>query len=155
MDKTHFDFRAPEGAPLGNYFVDDSFTSLERGKKDAFEVRVTDPAANYGIKVIGLSPEIRAVQMYAPPAKNFVAIEPQYNLSDPFDRKVWGNQETGIVYLKPGESTTWHVQFVIYALQVELDGYCVKTGLPIGQARFLHLGFAYVAQRVTSWIRRL
>jgi galactose mutarotase-like enzyme len=55
--------------------------------------------------------------MYAPPAKNFVAIEPQYNLSDPFDRKVWGNQDTGVVYLKPGESTTWHVQFVIYALK--------------------------------------
>jgi len=39
--------------------------------------------------------------MYAPPTKNFVAIEPQYNLSDPFDRKVWGNQDTGVVYLKP------------------------------------------------------
>jgi galactose mutarotase-like enzyme len=114
---TRFDFRAADGAALGNYFVDDSFTSLERGKKDAFEVRVTDPASNYGIKVIGLSPELRAVQMYAPPTKNFVAIEPQYNLSDPFDRKVWGNQDTGVVYLKPGESTTWHVQFVIYALK--------------------------------------
>ncbi len=114
---TRFDFRAPEGAALGNYFVDDSFTALDRGKKDAFEVRVTDPAANYGIKVIGLSPEIRTVQMYAPPAKNFVAIEPQYNLSDPFDRKVWGNQDTGVVYLQPGQSTTWHVQFMIYALK--------------------------------------
>jgi galactose mutarotase-like enzyme len=117
VDDTRFDFRAAEGVALGTNFVDDSFTALERGQKDAFEVRVTDPAAHYGIKVIGLSPEIRAVQMYAPPAKNFVAIEPQYNLSDPFDRKVWGSRDTGIVYLQPGESTTWHVQFVIYALK--------------------------------------
>jgi galactose mutarotase-like enzyme len=76
-----------------------------------------DPAAKYGIKVIALSKEIRTIQMYAPPAKNFVAIEPQYNLSDPYDKKVWHNQDTGIVYLKPGQSTTWHVQFAIYELK--------------------------------------
>jgi len=115
--ESRFDFSAADGAPLGTEFVDDSFTSLERNPKGAVEVRVMDPAANYGIKVIALSKEIRAIQMYAPPAKNFVAIEPQYNLSDPFDRKVWGHHDTGVVYLKPGQSTTWHVQFVIYELK--------------------------------------
>jgi galactose mutarotase-like enzyme len=111
---TRFDFSAEEGAPLGTEFVDDSFTDLQRNSDGKVEVRVTDPAAKYGIKIIAISKEIKTVQMYAPPAKNFVAIEPQYNLSDPFDRKVWGDQETGVVYLKPGESTIWHVQFAIY-----------------------------------------
>lgn len=115
--ESRFDFTADEGAPLGAEFIDDSFTALQRNAKGAAEVRITDPAAKYGIKVIALSKEIRAIQMYAPPAKNFVAIEPQYNLSDPFDKKVWGHHDTGIVYLKPGQSTTWHVQFVIYELK--------------------------------------
>jgi galactose mutarotase-like enzyme len=117
VKETRFDFTAADGAPLGTEFVDDSFTSLERNSKGAAEVRVMDPAAKYGIKVIALSKEIRTIQMYAPPAKNFVAIEPQYNLSDPYDKKVWHNQDTGIVYLKPGQSTTWHVQFAIYELK--------------------------------------
>jgi galactose mutarotase-like enzyme len=117
VKESRFDFRAADGASLGTEFVDDSFTALERNPKGAVEVRVTDPAANYGIKVIALSKEIRTIQMYAPPAKNFVAIEPQYNLSDPFDKKVWGHHDTGVVYLKPGQSTTWHVQFVIYELK--------------------------------------
>jgi galactose mutarotase-like enzyme len=114
---SRFDFRAEEGAPLGTEFVDDSFTALERDAHGRAEVRVTDPAAKYGIKVIAISKEIKTIQMYAPPAKNFVAIEPQYNLSDMFDKKVWHNQDTGVVFLKPGESTTWHVQFAIYELK--------------------------------------
>ena len=117
VKESRFDFNADEGVPLGTGFVDDSFTSLQRNPKGAAEVRVTDPAAKYGIKIIALSKEIRTIQMYAPPAKNFVAIEPQYNLSDPFDKKVWGNQDTGVVYLKPGQSTTWHVQFAIYDMK--------------------------------------
>ena len=117
VKETDFDFTAADGAPLGTRFFDESFTSLERNPKGAVEVRVMDPAAKYGIKVIALSKEIRTIQMYAPPAKSFVAIEPQYNLSDPYDKKVWHNQDTGIVYLKPGQSTTWHVQFAIYELK--------------------------------------
>jgi galactose mutarotase-like enzyme len=117
VKQSRFDFSAADGAPLGTEFVDDSFTSLERNPKGAVEVRVIDPEANYGIKVIALSKEIRTIQMYAPPAKNFVAIEPQYNLSDPFDKKVWGHHDTGVIYLKPGQSTTWHVQFAIYKLK--------------------------------------
>jgi galactose mutarotase-like enzyme len=116
VKNTDFDFTAESGVPLKEAFFDESFTSLERNPKGAAEVRVTDPAAKYGIEVIALSKEIRTIQMYAPPKKNFVAIEPQYNLSDPFDKKVWGNQDTGVVYLKPGQSTTWHVQFALYEL---------------------------------------
>jgi len=117
LEGTRFDFSAEEGAPLGTEFVDDSFHDLQRNAQGNVEVRVTDPAAKYGIKIIAISKNIKTIQMYAPPAKNFVAIEPQFNLSDPFDKKVWGDQDTGVVFLKPGESTTWHVQFAIYELK--------------------------------------
>jgi galactose mutarotase-like enzyme len=114
---TRFDFTAEDGAPLNSDFLDDCFTTLQRNAQGNAEVRVTDPAAKYGIKVIAVSKEIKAIQMYAPSTKSFVAIEPQYNLSDPYDKKVWGTQDTGVVFLKPGESTTWHVQFAIYELK--------------------------------------
>lgn len=114
---TRFDFSAEEGAPLGTEYVDDSFSDLQRNSDGKVVASVTDPAAKYGIKIIGISKEIQTFQMYAPPAKTFVAIEPQYNLSDPFDKKLWRDQETGVVYLKPRESTTWHVQFAIFGLK--------------------------------------
>lgn len=111
---TRFDFNASMGRALGTDFLDDSFTGLQRDANGNANVLVTDPAAGYGIKIVTISKQIKAIQVYAPPAKDFVAIEPQYNLSDPFDKKVWGDQDTGVVFLKPGESTTWHVQFAIF-----------------------------------------
>jgi galactose mutarotase-like enzyme len=51
--------------------------------------------------------------MYAPPAKNFVAIEHQYNFGDPFGKE-WGSTDTGMVTLKPGESTRWHVRLRVF-----------------------------------------
>ncbi len=114
---TRFDFTAEEGRPLGTDFLDDAFTDLQRNAQGNAEVRVTDPAAKYGIKIIAVSKDIKAIQMYAPSSKNFVAIEPQYNLSNPYDKKLWGNRDTGVVFLNPGQSTTWHVQFAIYELK--------------------------------------
>lgn len=111
---TRFDFTAPDGRPLGTDYLDDSFTNLQRDTRGNAEVRVTDPAAEYGIKIAAVSKGIKAIQMYAPSTKNFVAIEPQYNLPDPFDKKIWGDRDTGVVFLKPGESTTWHVRFTIF-----------------------------------------
>jgi galactose mutarotase-like enzyme len=123
VEGTRFDFTAAEGRALDGDYLDDSFTDLQRGASDgvrgrgAAEVRVSDPAANYGMKVMAISREIKAIQVYAPTGKNFVAIEPQYNLSDPFDARVWGGRDAGVVFLKPGESTTWHVRFEIYGLR--------------------------------------
>jgi hypothetical protein len=53
------------------------------------------------------------VQFYAPKDKPFVALEEQYNLGDPFS-KVWGSQNTGMVTLTPGQSTTWKVRLQLF-----------------------------------------
>jgi aldose 1-epimerase len=41
-------------------------------------------------------------------------VEPQYNLADPYNKKIWGNRDTGMLSLKPGESTTWHVKLELF-----------------------------------------
>ena len=78
-----------------------------------FHRLVIDPAAHYGVDIIGLSPEIKAIQMYAPTDKQFVAIEHQYNFGDPFGKE-WGSTNTGMVTLKPGQTTRWHVRLHVF-----------------------------------------
>lgn len=107
---TPYDFTAPGGATLGALFLDDSFTHLHRNAQGQAVVELVDPTAKYGLRIIALSPQIKTFQVYAPVDKNFVAIEPQFNLGDPYDQKIWGNRDTGIVTLKPGESVSWHVR---------------------------------------------
>jgi galactose mutarotase-like enzyme len=109
---TKFDLLAPGGVALGSNFYDDNWNHLEWANK-AVTVKVIDPAAKYGIDIIGLSPEIKAIQMYAPPTKQFVAIEHQYNFGDPFGKE-WGSTDTGMVTLKPGQSSKWHVRLHVF-----------------------------------------
>ena len=109
---TKFDLLAPGGVALGSNFYDDNWNHLEWTNK-AVTVKVIDPAAKYGIDIIGLSPEIKAIQMYAPPTKQFVAIEHQYNFGDPFGKE-WGSTDTGMVTLKPGQSSKWHVRLHVF-----------------------------------------
>jgi aldose 1-epimerase len=112
VDGTQYDFRAPGGVALAHNFYDDNWSKLD-WKNGVVTVKVIDPAAHYGVDIVGVSPEIRTIQMYAPPAMKFVAIEDQFNFADPFS-KVWGSMNTGMVTLKPGESTKWHVRLHVF-----------------------------------------
>jgi galactose mutarotase-like enzyme len=112
VEGTKFDLRAAGGTALAGNFFDDNWSHLA-WKDGAATVRVIDPAAHYGVAIEGLSPEIKAIQMYAPPTKQFVAIEHQYNFGDPFGKE-WGKVDTGMVTLKPGESTQWHVRLKVF-----------------------------------------
>jgi galactose mutarotase-like enzyme len=109
---TRFDLNAPGGVALGTNYFDDNWNHLQ-WKGGVVTVEVIDPAANYGVKIEGLSPEISSIQMYAPPDKSFAAIEHQYNLGDPFGKE-WGATNTGMVTLKPGQSTKWHVRLRVF-----------------------------------------
>ena len=109
---TQYDLQAADGAPLAKHFYDDNWSHLN-WKDGMVTVKVIDPAAHYGVKIEGLSPEIKTIQMYAPPAQKFVAIEDQYNFADPFGKE-WGKMDTGMVTLKPGQSTKWHVRLRVF-----------------------------------------
>jgi aldose 1-epimerase len=110
---TQYDLRAADGVALDKKFYDDNWSTLD-WSSGAATVKVIDPKAQYGVAIEGLSPEIKTIQMYAPPPMQFVAIEHQYNFADPFDKKVWGKMDTGMVTLKPGQSTTWKVRLKVF-----------------------------------------
>lgn len=109
---TRYDFTSPEGKLVGNSLWDDSFAGLQRTNGQVV-VSLYDPAAHYGLRIEGLSPEIRTVQFYAPKDKPFVALEQQFNFGDPFS-KVWKGRDTGMVTLQPGQSTTWRVRLQLF-----------------------------------------
>jgi galactose mutarotase-like enzyme len=112
VEGTRYDLRAASGTALGKEFFDDNWSHLN-WKNGAATVKVIDPAAHYGVDIDGLSPQIKTIQMYAPPEKQFVAIEHQYNFADPFGKE-WGTMDTGMVVLKPGQNTKWHVRLRVF-----------------------------------------
>ena len=111
---TKYDFNAPGGRLLDGDFLDDNFSKLSR-TDGGVDVQLIDPKANYGMHVIGESPEIKTVQVYAPTdaGKNFTAIEEQFNFADPFGKE-WHSMNTGMVTLKPGASVTWQVKLELF-----------------------------------------
>jgi galactose mutarotase-like enzyme len=109
---TKWDFTDPNGKPLDDIYLDDNWSKLQR-TDGAVDVNLTDPASNYGVRVLGLSPDIRTVQVYAPPTKSFAAIEQQFNFADPFGKE-WHGMNTGMVTLKPGQSVQWHVRLELF-----------------------------------------
>ena len=111
---TPYDFSATGGRALDNQYLDDNFSNLIYGSNASTTSEIIDPAAKYGLRLIALSPEIKSIQVYAPPKKNFVAIEPQFNLPDPYNKN-WGNVDTGMVLLAPGKSVSWRVRLELFA----------------------------------------
>jgi galactose mutarotase-like enzyme len=110
---TAYDFSAPGGAALGTQYLDDNFSALEYNSQGQTVSEIIDPAAKYGLRLITLSPQIKSIQVYAPTLKNFVAIEPQFNLPDPYS-KVWGAANTGMVLLQPGQSVSWRIRLELF-----------------------------------------
>ncbi len=112
VDGSKYDFRTPAGKALEDIFLDDNFSHLSR-QNGVLVVSLLDPAAKYGIHIEGLSPQIKTVQVYAPPDKAFAAIEEQFNFADPFN-SIWGKLDTGMVTLAPGQSVTWKVRLRLF-----------------------------------------
>ena len=105
---TPYDVAQPGGVPLADTFFDDCFVKL---KTPVAEIR--DSAAKYGVRIEGRSPQISAYQMYAPPARQIVVLEPQFNWADPFN-PVWKGEQTGMAVLKPGQSVTYSVRLSLF-----------------------------------------
>lgn len=110
---TAYDFSAAEGRPLGTQYLDDNYSSLLHEAPDQTVSEIIDPGAKYGLRLITLSPKIKSIQVYAPPQKNFVAIEPQFNLPDPYNKN-WGASDNGMVLLQPGQSVSWRIRLELF-----------------------------------------
>jgi aldose 1-epimerase len=112
VEGTAKDYRSPQGALLPDASTSMNFSKLTRtdGSIDAW---LADPKANYAIRVRGLSPEIRTLHLWSAKGDTFCAIEEQYNYMDAFGPE-WKGMDTGLVTLKPRESTTWHVRLELF-----------------------------------------
>ena len=111
-----YNFTAPGGKPLDETYLDDNFQDLKRSPNGSAVITVVDPKSKYGVRIRAESPEIKCIQVYSPPDKDFVAIEPQFNFPDPYGSE-WKSADTGMVVLKPGESTTWRVRLELFTPQ--------------------------------------
>jgi aldose 1-epimerase len=110
---TPYDFSAPGGRPLGTQYLDDNFSELKYRPDGSTISEIIDPAAKYGLRLVTLSPQIKSIQVYAPLQKNFVALEPQFNLPDPYNKN-WAGADTGMVLLQPGQSVSWRVRLELF-----------------------------------------
>ncbi len=110
--ETPFDFRT--GKALGDIYLDDCFTELRRdGGRVVAEIE--DPAAGYGLRISTPTAAVKAIQVYAPPDKAFVVLEPQFNLADPYS-SIWPQGlDTGMVELAPGQSVEYRVRLELFA----------------------------------------
>jgi galactose mutarotase-like enzyme len=106
------DYRSPQGAPLPDGSISVNFSGLTRtaGNVDAW---LADPKANYAIRVLGMSPEINTVHLWSAKGDVFCALEEQYNWMDALGPE-WKGKDTGMVALKPGAATTWHVRLEMF-----------------------------------------
>ena len=110
---TDYDFNAAR--PLGELYLDDCFVGLGREGGSAV-AEIHDRAAELGLRIASDSPAVSAFQVYAPPDKPFVVVEPQYNLADPFGAEWPADLDTGMVWLQPGETTSYSVRVSAFAL---------------------------------------
>ncbi len=116
VEGTPKDYRSPQGAPIPDASTSINFSKLTRtsgGPDGSIDAWLADPEANYAIRVRGLSPEIRTLHLWSAKGDTFCAIEEQYNYMDAFGAE-WNGMDTGMVTLKPHESTTWHVRLELF-----------------------------------------
>ncbi len=118
---TPYDFNAAEGGPLPDALVDDCFVDLTRDANGHAVSEIRDLGANYGMRVTAMTPKVRAIQVYSPVDKSFIALEPQFNYADPFGAE-WHGADTGMVTLAPGESVTWQVQLQMFQPSEDMVG---------------------------------
>jgi len=109
-----FDFDKPAGRALGERYLDDCFTDLRREAGLAV-AEIRDPAAGIGLRIASSSPQVSAFQVYAPPDKAFVVVEPQFNLADPFGAE-WGGRDTGMAEVPAGGAVSYEARVTAFTL---------------------------------------
>lgn len=113
---TPYDLSSPDGRALDSLYLDDCFLDLARQPDGSVVSTIVDPAAHYGIRVIGRSAHVAAVQVYAPPDRAYVALEPQFNLADPFGAEWARDVDTGMVMVTPGASVDYRLSLELFTV---------------------------------------
>jgi galactose mutarotase-like enzyme len=117
VENTEYDFTGHDGAQLGALNLDDVFVHLRTGLlEDGPVAELRDPDSGYGLRITAMTSTIKAIRVYAPLDGSFISIEPQFNYDDPFGREWPSGEDTGMVVLRPGQSTQWKIRLEIFSL---------------------------------------
>ncbi len=111
---TSYDFSMAGGAPLRELYLDDCYVGLKKNHRGETVLSTVDPAAGYGLRIVASSPQVSAVQTFAPTDRAFVVLEPQFNWADPYG-PVWASDvDTGMVLLSPNQSVDYVVRLELF-----------------------------------------
>jgi aldose 1-epimerase len=117
VEKTEYDFTGRTGAQLGALNLDDSFVHLRTGlMENGPMAELRDPENDYGLRITAMTPNIKAIRVYAPLDGSYISIEPQTNYDDPFGHQWARDEDTGIVVLQPGQSMQWQIRLQLFSL---------------------------------------
>lgn len=111
---TPYDFSGPGGREVGDLYLDDCFVDLVRDGKGEAAAAIVDPAGGLGLRVVAASPGIKAFQVYGPPDKGFLVVEPQFNRADPFGGRWPAGTDTGMALLRPGETAVYEARLELF-----------------------------------------
>jgi galactose mutarotase-like enzyme len=112
--KSDYDFSIPGGKALESLFLDDCFVDLAKDSEGHTTCEIVDPLSHYGLRIIARSPEVSAVQVYAPPERPYVAVEPQFNWANPYGAEWEQGTDTGMVVLAPGDDVSYRVSLELF-----------------------------------------
>lgn len=114
---TSADLIRARGTRLDDMSLNETYTNLQSGiLGDGPIAEIRDPAAGYGVRLTPLINTIKFLRVTAPQGQNWISIEPDTNVDDPFGHEWTGPEQTGIVTLQPGETLQWHVRLEIFSL---------------------------------------
>ena len=111
---TRYDFSLPGGREVGDLYLDDCFVDLVRGASGEAAAEIVDPAGGLGVRIVAASPAIRAFQVYGPPDKGFLVVEPQFNWADPFGSQWPPGTDPGMALVLPGESVVYEARLELF-----------------------------------------
>jgi aldose 1-epimerase len=110
-----YDFSRVGGESLAPaLFLDECYVGLEKTPEGNTVAQIVDDEASYGLRIIATSPEVSAIQAYTTPGKPFIALEPQFNWTDPFGSEWPEGIDTGMVWLAPRDSVTYAVRLELF-----------------------------------------
>jgi galactose mutarotase-like enzyme len=114
---TTADLLRARGTLLDDMTLNDTYTNLQVGiLGDGPVAEIRDPAAGYGLRLTPLTASIKFMRVVAPSGAQWISIEPDTNVDDPFGHE-WPNpDDTGLVSLQPGDSLQWRVRLEIFSL---------------------------------------
>lgn len=114
---TPYEFFRASGTKLGSLSLDETYVNLHSSMiGDGPIAELQDPAANYGLRVIPLSSNIKTFRVIAPAGKPWVSIGPDMNVPDPFGHEWDQLDSNGMVVLRPGDTVQWKVRLEIFSI---------------------------------------